>query len=126
MEAVLRPAGDRAGEPLRVPAPVPAVPLNGQADIAKLRGGLQRGMTVNAGVVRDEDTLQRAAAVIERATPDSEPLTPEDWEHRNLLGVGGAVVAAARARLETRGAHTRTDYPDVSARFQRRILVVAE
>ena len=46
--------------------------------------------------------------------PGRAPVTPEDWEHRNLLTVGAAVVAAARARLETRGAHTRTDYPDVS------------
>ncbi len=127
MEAVLRPAGDRDDEPLRVRAPgATAVPLTGPADVAKLRGGLQRGMTVYAGVVRDEDTLQRAATVIEQATPGREPVTPEDWEHRNLLTVGGAVVAAARARLETRGAHTRTDYPDVSARFQRRIVVVPE
>ena len=61
--------------------------------------------------------------MIERATPDAAPVTPEDWEHRNLLTVGAAVVAAAIARLETRGAHTRTDYPDTSPAFQRRILV---
>ncbi|MEA2686075.1 MAG: L-aspartate oxidase [Actinomycetota bacterium] len=97
----------------------------GRSDVAKLRGVLQKGMTVEAGVVRDEDSLRRAAAVIERATPDAAPVTPEDWEHQNLLIVGGAVVAAAQARLETRGAHTRTDHPDTSPEFQRRILVVA-
>jgi L-aspartate oxidase len=61
--------------------------------------------------------------VIERATPSATPVTPEDWEHQNLLTVGGAVVVAAAARLETRGAHTRTDHPQTSPAFLRRILV---
>jgi len=127
MEAVLRPAGVDGQDPIRVDVPRPTPPPSvGGPDVAKLRSGLQRGMTVEAGVVRDEDSLRRAADVIERAVPDHPPVTPEDWEHQNLLTVGGAVVAAARARRETRGAHTRTDHPDVSPRFQRRIVIVAE
>ena len=81
-------------------------------------------MTLEAGVVRVAGSLRRAAAVIERATPSDAPVTPADWEHSNLLAVGGAVVAAAAARLETRGAHTRTDHPDQSEGFRRRIHVV--
>jgi L-aspartate oxidase len=122
MAAILRPAG--AG-PLRVHAPPRVERASSETDVAKLRGGLQRGMTVEAGVVRDHQSLRRARAVIERATPSAPPVTPEDWEHQNLLAVGGAVVVAATARLETRGAHTRTDHPETSPAFQRRILVVA-
>jgi L-aspartate oxidase len=122
MEAVLRPhpAGDG---PLRVAAGrIRRGPADAD-DVAKLRGSLQKGMTLHAGVVRDDDTLRRAAAAIEQAMPGADPQTPDDWEHQNLLTVGAAVVAAARARLETRGAHTRTDYPETSPRFRRRILV---
>ena len=124
MAAIVRPTG--AG-PLRVHAPPPAAAGRASAaddDVAKLRGGLQRGMTMDAGVVRDHQSLRRARAVIEGAKPSARPVTPEDWEHQNLLAVGGAVVVAATARLETRGAHTRTDHPETSPAFQRRILVV--
>jgi L-aspartate oxidase len=121
MATILRPSG--AG-PLRVQAPRRAKGAPADIDVAKLRSSLQRGMTVDAGVVRDHDSLRRARAVIERATPSAPPVTPEDWEHQNLLTVGGAVVVAAAARLETRGAHTRTDHPQTSPAFLRRILVV--
>jgi L-aspartate oxidase len=121
MAAIVRPTG--AG-PLRVHSPPRVERGSAETDVAKLRGGLQRGMTVEAGVVRDHQSLRRARAVIERATPSAAPATPEEWEHQNLLTVGGAVVAAATARLETRGAHTRTDHPETSPAFQRRILVV--
>ncbi len=120
MAAIVRPTG--AG-PLRVRSPRPPPRPSSETDGAKLRSILQRGMTIEAGVVRDRESLRRARAVIERATPSDGPVTPDDWEHQNLLLVGGAVVAAADARRETRGAHTRTDHPDTSPAFQRRILV---
>jgi len=128
MEAIVRPAGDGSGrgdEPLRIELPdrAPSAALAPPSDVAKLRSSLQRGMTVHAGVVRHEDSLRQALTVIEQATPADPPVTPEDWEHQNLLIVGGAVVAAALARQETRGAHTRTDHPAASHAFQRRILV---
>ncbi|HEX7277048.1 MAG TPA: L-aspartate oxidase [Acidimicrobiales bacterium] len=113
-----------SGGSLHVELPLATTHASADTDVAKLRSGLQRGMTVDAGVVRDEDSLARAVGVIERATPAGAPVTPEDWEHQNLLTVGAAVVAAAAARRETRGAHTRTDHPETSPAFQRRILVV--
>jgi L-aspartate oxidase len=133
MEVVLRSSVDNAADsasasasddPLRVKAMRPSRGPADADDVAKLRSSLQKGMTLHAGVVRDDDTLRRAAAAIEQAMPGRDPVTPEDWEHQNLLTVGAAVVAAARARLETRGAHTRTDYPDTSPLFRRRILVL--
>ncbi len=124
MTVVLRPPGDPSHAPILVAATRPDRSPGAQTDVAKLRGGLQRGMTVEAGVVRDEGSLRRAGAVIERATPGADPVTTDDWELQNLLTVGAAVVAAATARLETRGAHTRTDHPTTSPEFRRRILVV--
>ena len=36
------------------------------------------------------------------------------WELRNLVTVGRLLSAAALAREESRGAHTRTDCPETS------------
>jgi succinate dehydrogenase/fumarate reductase flavoprotein subunit len=36
---------------------------------------------------------------------------PEKWELANLADVAAALVAAATAREESRGAHTRADFP---------------
>ncbi|MEA2932668.1 MAG: L-aspartate oxidase [Actinomycetota bacterium] len=124
MADVLRATVGGPHDPLRVVRPEPVPQPDPRPDMAKLRSGLQKGMTLDAGVVRDDSSLRRATTVIERATPGSAPVTPDDWEHRNLLAVGAAVVVAARTREETRGAHTRTDHPAPSPDFERRILVV--
>ena len=39
---------------------------------------------------------------------------PEGYELRNLLVVGWALATAALARQESRGTHTRLDFPDRS------------
>ena len=46
------------------------------------------------------------------------------WELRNLLAVGGALLAAARWREESRGAHTRSDFPGTRSHFHRRAVLV--
>jgi succinate dehydrogenase/fumarate reductase flavoprotein subunit len=43
-------------------------------------------------------------------------------ELANLVTVSGALLRAAWARTETRGAHARRDHPDTSARWRRRIV----
>ncbi len=45
-------------------------------------------------------------------------------ELRNLATVGRAMVEAARRREESRGAHTREDFPDTSPAFAHRIVFV--
>jgi len=74
------------------------------------RDSLQRAMTLNAGVLRSAESLTIAADMCEGSIPeDDQPA----WELRNLATLGRAVCAAAQARRESRGAHTRTDFPDV-------------
>jgi len=94
--------------------PSPVAPPG--ADPAKLREVLQQAMTTYAGVLRDAESLAAAAAAI---------LLPEGPPHevRNLADAGRAVVAGATAREESRGAHTRTDFPDRRPQFERRLVI---
>jgi L-aspartate oxidase len=66
---------------------------------------LQSAMTRLAGVLRSRDSLEDAAAVARRAAR-------ADPELHNLATVAQAVIAAALCREESRGSHTRTDFPD--------------
>jgi L-aspartate oxidase len=72
------------------------------------RDDLQRLMTREAGVLRDAASLDRAAAGLASMADAT------DTEVRNLVTVSSALVDAARARTESRGTHTRLDYPEPS------------
>jgi aspartate oxidase len=64
------------------------------------------------------DTLDLLAAEVPGADA-----APEWTEVRNLITLGRGVVAAATAREESRGAHTREDFPETSDRWLVRQLV---
>ncbi len=81
--------------------------------------GLQHTMTVGAGVLRDAESLDVAARAI---AFDVEAHDVAGHELRNLLTVARSLVAAARAREESRGTHTRLDYPETSAEFRGRFF----
>jgi L-aspartate oxidase len=88
-------------------------------DVPKRRDALQRAMTEGAGVLRSAESLERTTAAL-RALP-----TRDDRELANLRTVGLALLAAATAREESRGAHTRMDFPETSPAFAHRIVVAA-
>lgn len=74
------------------------------------RSALQKLMWENASLVRDEDGLARAAAVLALWHSHARaPRTERDYEDENLLLVAEHVVAAARARTSSAGAHFRRD-----------------
>jgi L-aspartate oxidase len=75
-----------------------------------IRDELQRVMTRGAGVVRTAESLDRAAARLAA-------MVPTDVESANLLAVSTALVRAAAARRESRGTHTRADFPEPSSEF---------
>jgi L-aspartate oxidase len=81
----------------------------------EIREWLQRVMTRDAGVLRDHERLTRATDALAGMQPDS-------VEDANLLTVGRALVAAALAREESRGTHTRLDFPERSPRFDGRMV----
>ncbi|MCP2637870.1 L-aspartate oxidase [Microbacterium sp. HD4P20] len=74
------------------------------------RHALQELMWEHAGLVRDESGLGHAASVIAAwRTQPRAPRTEHEFEDANLLLVAEHLVAAARARRESVGAHFRGD-----------------
>ena len=102
-----------------VVADVTTTPRATGETVEKARDRMQRAMTEGAGVLRSEESLRETAAVVRDAS------SADDAELVNLRTIGLALLAAADARRESRGAHTRTDFPDPSADFERRLIVTA-
>jgi L-aspartate oxidase len=110
---------------------VDVIPLAG-VETPKLREELQRVMTTDAGVLRDASSLADArritdavgASVVQaQGADDARPVA----ELRNLVDVARGLLASASAREETRGAHTRRDFPARDdERFLRRLVLAGE
>ena len=100
-------------------APVPdtAAPATPSAATAPTAPGfsredLQELLWDEAGLVRDETGLGHAASVIAHWREQHRtPVTERDLEDENLLLVAEHLVAAARARRASVGAHFRSDDP---------------
>jgi L-aspartate oxidase len=89
---------------------------------ATTREQLQRTMTAEAGVLRSAASLDRALAACRSVAPGEDPA---GWELANLALVGEALCSAALAREESRGAHTRTDFPELDDALQTRLVAFA-
>ena len=77
-----------------------------------LRGAVQRTMSADCGVVRTAESLHMAAETLADLATLAEDLPAREiatYEVINLLRVSRMIVAAALAREESRGAHTRGD-----------------
>ncbi|MEO5680377.1 MAG: FAD-binding protein, partial [Acidimicrobiales bacterium] len=105
------------------PAPL-STRAEGVTDPAKVREGLQRAMTAGAGVLRSAISLAATEIELGRLASSLGPggTDPKVEEIRNLLTVGQALLAAAAAREETRGNHTRTDFPDRDPAWRLRLV----
>jgi len=136
IEAMLRgkdgpePTGALRGVPLSdraLPAPTPPGAADESSDPAKAREELQRIMTADAGVLRDVHSLERARAFVGRiAAGPSSFEDPATEELRNLTTVADALVAAAVARTESRGTHTRLDFPEPDPSLEGRFVLAGE
>lgn len=92
-------------------AAVPVTLANG----APVRESLQRLMTRDAGVLRTGESLTRASEALGTMQATS-------VEDANLLAVARVLVTAALAREESRGTHTRLDFPESSPAFLGRFV----
>src|SRR5438270_145176 len=115
MRAVMGGQAEIPGRPLALPA---LPPVTGADDAEKLRSELQRTMTAGAGVLRDGSSLDATAAGLADVAR-----VAADPEVRNLAEAGWALVHAARAREESRGAHSRLDFPATSPEFLVRLVI---
>lgn len=96
---------------------------------AALRGAVQRTMTADCGVVRDAVNLQMAADTLADLANLAEDLPARrmaTYEVINLLRVSRVIVAAALAREESRGAHTRREWPYTDDAWLGRLVIRGE
>ena len=84
------------------------------------RLALQTLMWTHVGIERNATDLRTALHTLNRS--HVEGTSVHDLETRNLLDLARAVVTAALAREESRGAHFRTDFPEPSAAFQHSLV----
>ncbi|MGQ0743764.1 MAG: FAD-binding protein [Acidimicrobiales bacterium] len=96
---------------------------SGGESVSVLRSRLQEAMTTHASVFRTESSLEAAGDVIADLAGRSESIAVTDRsrgfnyelteaiELGFLLDLARVLVAAARDRTESRGAHFRDDYP---------------
>lgn len=95
---------------------VAAAPSISTAPTPFTRAALQELMWAHAGLVRDAGGLEHAASTL--AAWAAQSRTPQNelaLEDENLLLVATALVAAARARTDSLGAHWRSDQPRQAA-----------
>ncbi|MCC5574351.1 fumarate reductase/succinate dehydrogenase flavoprotein subunit [Microtetraspora sp. AC03309] len=95
---------------------------------------LQRTMNELVGIIRKAEEVSEALEAVEklkeRATHTASPggrIYNPGWhlalDLRNMLLVSECVARAALLREESRGGHTRDDYPKMSPEWRRRLLV---
>ena len=104
----------------------PFTARGGEVDLGLLRERLHATMWDDAGIVRNAESLARAEAALAELRAEHQAyalpsvgrdrtfnLTWHDWLNLgSLIAVSRAIVCAARARENSRGAHFRDDYPD--------------
>jgi L-aspartate oxidase len=96
----------------------------GEPDVSKLRDSLQRAMTGGAGVVRSARSLDTAAEGVADlvAALGDRTVSVGAGELGNLLQMADALLVSARTRTESRGAHSRSDYPETDPCWRRRLV----
>jgi len=90
----------------------------GELDLVDVRSSLRSAMWRNVGIVRAGNRLADALDMIHFWCRYSLDKIFDDlggWEIQNMLSCATLVTAAARAREESRGTHTRTDFPHARA-----------
>jgi L-aspartate oxidase len=95
-------------------------------DLADIRNALRALMWRSVGIIRDAPKLAEAAEqvdfwcryVLGQVFPD-----PAGWTLQNMLVVARLMIAAAITRAESRGVHTRLDFPQTDPAWARHIAL---
>ncbi|HUU89796.1 MAG TPA: L-aspartate oxidase [Phycisphaerae bacterium] len=124
-------SGDDAagGAPERVRSDV-SRSTRGELHLPDVRESLRSLMWRYVGIVRNEEDLTEADALIEfwqSYVLDKVFDRPSGWELQNTLTIGRLMAHAAALRTETRGVHYRSDYPERDdARWAKHILTARD
>ncbi len=87
-----------------------------------VRGELQRAMSRGAAVVRTKDSLTATLQTLDRLKAATTIYANVDaWETTNLYLLATAITRSAIERTESRGSHTRDDFPNTSDAWRKRI-----
>jgi L-aspartate oxidase len=92
-----------------------------QGSVAVDRAELQRLMWTDAGIYRSEAGLREGLAQLRRWCVDGDCVPAR--ETANMLFLAKAILTAALERRESRGAHSREDFPEPSPAFEHHILL---
>ena len=121
---------DIGGRAVLIPTPSPCAPaetvgVTEEKELGEARDRLQRAMTVGAGVLRDAASLDATAVVVAEVAGVAAGAERGrvGGELANLCTTASALLAAARARDESRGAHTRLDAPDTDPDLAVRLVL---
>jgi L-aspartate oxidase len=94
-------------------------------DLGDIRNALRALMWRNAGIVRDRAGLLDAARQVDYWCGYALPRVfdePTGWVLQNMLVVARLTIAGALEREESRGVHTRSDFPATDPAWARHIV----
>lgn len=115
-----------ASAPVALVAPVAGARPSGSGspDCDKLFEVVQRAMTAGAGVLRSATSLASAAGVVNEVSEvlAGSVTTKETGELANVVQVARALLASAKGREESRGAHARSDFPRTDPSWRLRLV----
>lgn len=98
-------------------------------EIANLRSKLQRIASRALLVIREEKQIKRFLSEVDNLENMTENIEAEPkfvknlFELRNLILIGKVIANAALMREESRGSHYRKDFPKMSQRWNKKIVI---
>jgi L-aspartate oxidase len=112
-------------------APIPIVSDirpsdSGELDLTDVRSSLRSAMWRNVGIERAGARMRDAAEMFDfwaKYTLDKIFDDPNGWETQNMLLVGAVMTRSAIWREESRGCHSRDDFPTPREEFAKHDLV---
>ncbi|MGN6171978.1 MAG: FAD-binding protein, partial [Streptosporangiaceae bacterium] len=134
--AARRPAAGQAAMDAAVAEALAPLERDGGENPYEVHAALQELMTDQVGLIRNEGELQGALAELDKLRARAAQVSAEGgraynpgWhlaqDLRNMLLVSDCVAQSALERQESRGGHTRSDYPEMSPEWRKINLVCA-
>jgi L-aspartate oxidase len=110
------------------PDPPSLQPVDASLKLDDLLNSLNSEMWRNVGIEREATGLEAALQQVEfwdRYVGPREFNTTQGWELQNMLLVARLMIRAAAARCESRGTHSRGDFPETDPAQAEHISLVA-